>query len=142
MLLAYGWCLSSFRRPWFLPAILCVAVQAAPGMPAWAQDEERPDWVTDSAVARGERIFHGPANCASCHGEGGRGTDIGPDLSDDDWIRGAGTYDEIAAQVMHGVPRNESRTDTPMPMRGWTGLDDDEVRAVAAYVWTLSKRRN
>jgi mono/diheme cytochrome c family protein len=45
-------------------------------------------------------------------------------------------------QVMHGVPRNESRTDTPMPMRGWTGLDDDEVRAVAAYVWTLSNRRN
>jgi cytochrome c oxidase cbb3-type subunit 3 len=115
---------------------------AAVASTAQAQEVERPESVTDSSVARGERIFHGPANCASCHGEGARGTDIAPALSDTDWIRGSGSYEEIVEQVMHGVPRNESRTDTPMPMRGWTGLDDDEVRAVAAYVWTLSNRRN
>jgi len=100
--------------------------------------QERPVDVTDSLIARGERVFEGAANCSSCHGDAGRGTDIGPPLGDDEWSRGEGSYDEIVRQVMHGVSRQESRTDTPMPMRGWTGLSDEDVKAVAAYVWSLS----
>ena len=100
--------------------------------------QQRPAGVTDSLIARGESIFHGAANCLSCHGEGGQGTDIGPAFTDSEWSRGRGSYDEIVEQIMHGVPRKDSRTDTPMPMRGWTGLSDEDVRAVAAYVWSLS----
>ncbi len=107
-------------------------------VPFGIRAQERPAAVTDSLIARGESIFHGAANCLSCHGEGGQGTDIGPALTDDEWSRGRGSYDEIIEQIMHGVPRKDSKTDTPMPIRGWTGLSDEDVRAVAAYVWTLS----
>jgi cbb3-type cytochrome c oxidase subunit III len=100
--------------------------------------QDRPAEVTDSLVARGERVFHGPANCSSCHGEAGQGTEIAPALTDDEWSRGKGSYGEIVDQILHGVSRKDSDTDTPMPMRGWTGLSDEDVRAVAAYVWSLS----
>ena len=42
---------------------------------AQIRPEQRPPGVTDSAIAWGKALFHGPANCSVCHGEGGRGTD-------------------------------------------------------------------
>jgi len=45
-------------------------------LPAAAQ--QRPLGVTDSAIAWGRELFHGSANCAACHGEGGRGTEYVP----------------------------------------------------------------
>jgi cbb3-type cytochrome c oxidase subunit III len=120
-----------------VPLVVC-ATLALLHPPAILAQGARPDGITDSSIARGAAVFHGPANCASCHGDGGQGTELGPALADDDWIRGNGTYEGIIAQVVHGVARKDSRTDTPMPIRGWTGLSDQDVRAVAAYVWSLS----
>jgi mono/diheme cytochrome c family protein len=40
--------------------------------------------------------------------------------------------------VKHGVPADKSFTGEAMPMRGWTTMNDEDVKAVAAYVWSIS----
>jgi mono/diheme cytochrome c family protein len=106
---------------------------------ATAQETDSlPPGVTDSMVARGAELFRGSARCVACHGADGRGTEHGPDLTDDKWLDGHGDYEAIARQVRHGAPRRGSRTGRAMPMRGMVALSDDDVRAVAAYVWRLS----
>jgi cytochrome c oxidase cbb3-type subunit III len=104
-----------------------------------AQDPRaRPQEVTDSAVAWGRELFHGVGGCSSCHGVDGTGTDSGPALEEGVWMHGPDTYEAILLRVLHGVPRDLSTRDVPMPMRGVAILSDAEVRLVAAYVWMIS----
>lgn len=98
----------------------------------------RPDQVTDSAVARGRELFHGPGNCVACHGPAGVGTDSGPAIAQGIWMHGPDSYEGILSRVMHGIPRDVSTRGTAMPMRGWNTLTDRQARDVAAYVWTIS----
>ncbi len=99
---------------------------------------KRPTPVTDSAIARGRALFHGAANCSACHGIEGVGTDSGAPLAQGIWLHGEDSYDAIVSRVVHGIPRSVSTRGTAMPMRGWNPLSDQEVRDVAAYVWTIS----
>jgi mono/diheme cytochrome c family protein len=115
-----------------LPLVLVVGM----ALPATAQ--QRPPGVTDSAIVWGKALFHGSANCSACHGEGGRGTEFGPNITGALWLHGPGTYESLIAQVKHGVPASRSATGEAMPMRGWTTMSDDDVKAVAAYVWSIS----
>ena len=94
--------------------------------------------MTDSAVARGERIFHGSGGCVACHGEAGGGTDSGPALAEGIWLHGPDSYEAIRARIIHDIPARYSLRDLAMPMRGTDALSDDEVSAVAAYVWVIS----
>jgi mono/diheme cytochrome c family protein len=116
------------------PALLILLSPAT----GFAQPTERQP-ATDSVIAWGARVYRGSANCVACHGPTGRGTADGPSLADGTWLKGRGTYEELIQQVVHGVPRRESVTGKPMPMRGWAGATDDEIRAVAAYVWSISR---
>jgi mono/diheme cytochrome c family protein len=100
--------------------------------------ERRPPGVTDSAIAWGRELFHGSARCAGCHGAGGRGTDRGPNITGAIWLHGPGTYESLIEQVKHGVPASRSYTGEGMPPRGMVRMPDDAVRAVAAYVWSIS----
>ncbi len=126
-------------RPWVVVGLLLVG-SLLPVAPTRAQRDAPPD-VTDSVILRGKEVYNGPANCAACHGGRGEGTGDGPSLIDDVWLHGSGSYSDIVRQVMHGTPRRQSKTGKPMPMRGWTPIDDEDVRAVAAYVWSLTHRR-
>src|SRR5512132_4299276 len=60
--------------------VLALALVALLATPAAAQvsPRPRPEGVTDSTIAWGRQLFHGSANCASCHGVEARGTDEGP----------------------------------------------------------------
>jgi mono/diheme cytochrome c family protein len=98
----------------------------------------RPLQVTDSAVARGRDVFHGAGNCSACHGLEGVGTDSGAPLAQGVWLHGEDSYEGIVDRVVHGIPRDVSTRGTTMPMRGWNTLSDQQVRDVAAYVWTIS----
>jgi mono/diheme cytochrome c family protein len=113
------------------PGTILVAQQEAPPFPAA---------VLDSLIPRGEEIYRGGAGCVRCHDDTGRGTSEGPDLTDDEWLHGSGTYDEILRQVRHGISRRDARTGKPMPVGGWEPLDDDHARAVAVYVWSIGRR--
>jgi mono/diheme cytochrome c family protein len=84
----------------------------------------------------GRRIFTGRGFCASCHGPAGRGTPLGPDLADGEWLHVAGTVESLDSLIRAGVPRPK-RHPVPMPPRGGARLSDAEVRAVAVYVHGL-----
>jgi len=90
-------------------------------------------------IAQGDKIFHGPGNCYACHGTNAQGS-VGPNLTDAEWIHSKGSYEEIVAQVTKGVPKEESKSGIVMPPRGGSTISDDEVKAVAAYVYSLSHK--
>jgi mono/diheme cytochrome c family protein len=104
-----------------------------------AGSQEKPSAVTPELIAQGDKIFHGPGNCYACHGTNAQGS-VGPNLTDAEWIHSKGTYEEIVAQVMKGVPKEESKSGIVMPPRGGSTISDDDVKAVAAYVYSLSHK--
>jgi mono/diheme cytochrome c family protein len=86
----------------------------------------------------GAEVFAGKGNCATCHGEGGTGTRMAPDLTDAEWLHIDGSYASILALVTMGVevPKEAS---IPMAPRGGAALTDDEVAAVARYVHGIAR---
>ena len=42
---------------------------------------------------------------------------------------------------MIGVPKEASKSGIVMPLRGGSTITDDEVKAVAAYVYSLSHKK-
>ena len=100
---------------------------------------ERPGNFTDAMVQEGEQIYAGAGICAICHGPDATGA-IGPDLTDAEWLIGDGEYEQLVAQILNGVSASEAtfRRGATMPPKGGAGITEAQVRAVAAYVWTLS----
>jgi mono/diheme cytochrome c family protein len=90
-------------------------------------------------VAKGDALFHGSGNCYACHGSKAEGL-VGPNLTDAEWIHSKGSYDEIVAQINHGVPKAESKSGIEMPPKGGATLSDDDVKAIAAYVYSLGHK--
>ncbi len=90
-------------------------------------------------VQEGSTIFAGAGLCAACHGPGGAGA-IGPNLTDDEWFKGEGQFEEIVAQIMEGVVEAYAHNADVafMQPKGGATISDVQVRSVAAYVWTLS----
>jgi mono/diheme cytochrome c family protein len=93
-------------------------------------------------VALGDSIFHGQGaggTCTACHGPDAKGTGVAPDLTDAKWLNGDGSYDFIVKTVTTGVPKPKEHP-APMPPKGGAQLTDDQVKAVAAYVYSLSHK--
>jgi mono/diheme cytochrome c family protein len=90
-------------------------------------------------AGRSPRIFHGEASngtCSGCHGSDAGGTSVGPSLSNGIWVWGDGSLPAITQTIKTGVPRPRNYTGV-MPPRGGADLSDQDVAAVAAYVWTV-----
>ena len=118
-------------------AVLLLALTAVVGSrTALAQ---APAAVTPALIAQGDSIFHSKGNCYACHGANAQGA-VGPNLTDAEWIHSDGSYDAIVKQVTTGVPQNESKSGIMMPPKGGSSITDDEVKAVAAYVYSLSHK--
>jgi len=101
-----------------------------------------PNGATKEMIELGDRIYHGQvggATCAGCHGAAGTGTTLGPNLTDTQWLWSDGSYRAIAKTITAGVPQPKQYR-SPMPPMGGAELTDDQVSAVAAYVWALSHR--
>lgn len=102
--------------------------------------QELPEGVTMAMVDEGKTIFEGAGICTSCHGPAGEGIpNLGDNLTDDNWLHSDGSYEAIVETIMNGVTAEASTSNVPMPARAGTTITDDQVRAAAAYVWTLSK---
>jgi len=114
-----------------LAATLFVATGSA------AQGATLPDGVTPAMVAEGSNLFRGAGLCIACHGPTGAGG-VGANLSDSTWIHSTGSYQEIIQQIIKGVSAKESKSGAIMPPKGGGNLSEAQIRAVAAYVWTLS----
>ena len=115
-----------------LPFLLCAAPVAA------QQDSTRPSEVTDSAIARGRRIFFGSGGCSACHGPGASGDTVAPPLTGALWFNGPGTYEWLVQHILRGVPAHKSMAGIAMPARGVGELTDAQIRDVAAYVWATT----
>jgi mono/diheme cytochrome c family protein len=96
--------------------------------------------VTPAAITLGDSLFHSKGNCYACHGANAQGA-VGPNLTDAEWIHSDGSYDAIVKQITTGVTAEESKSKIPMPPKGGSQITDDEVKAVAAYVYSLSHKK-
>jgi glucose/arabinose dehydrogenase/mono/diheme cytochrome c family protein len=99
-----------------------------------------PEGVTREMIALGNRVYHvqvGEATCMSCHGETGKGSPLGPDLTTNRWLWSDGSYAGIAKTIRQGVARPKQYRST-MPPLGGGQLTADQVSALAAYIWSLS----
>jgi mono/diheme cytochrome c family protein len=88
----------------------------------------------------GETLFN-EGSCTRCHGPGGEGGPRAPDLTDAIWDQSDGDLEGIRDTVFWGVRRRDfAEPARPFEMNptGGMQLEWDEVRAVAAYVWSLS----
>lgn len=110
-------------------------IEAAPAPTASAA---LPSGVTAALIASGDAVFHG-SSCIACHGEDAKGTAVGPNLADATWLTGDGSLAAITEIVSQGVDEPKQFR-SPMPALGGAGLSDDDLKAVAAYVWSLSHR--
>ena len=105
--------------------------------------QELPKGVTLASVAKGKEIYNGAGICMSCHGPTGEGIpSLGANLTDDEWQHSDGSYEGVVKTVMEGVTAQASSSGVPMPAKGGTSISDDDAKAVAAYVWTLSRTEN
>lgn len=103
-----------------------------------------PDGVTAEMVAEGRRLFQGGA-CVRCHGQSGGGGENGPSLRSGPWLHIRGSYPELTRIITTGVSaqarKDPSRRFPMNPRGGPMNLTDDQVRAVAAYVYTISRNK-
>ena len=106
--------------------------------------------VNDDVLAEGERVFHEVADCAACHGNGGRGDgESSPTLADDgdfpiraadlteNWLfNGGGEVEDIYRRLLTGL------NGTPMPSLAdviTSGvITDDQLWALAHYTRSLA----
>ena len=121
---------------WTLPL---VALGLALAAPRAASAQALPAGVTQAMVDQGKTLFHGPALCANCHGQGGTGSGIAPNLTDATWLHSDGSYDAIVKQITTGVPQPKESM-IPMLPKGGSGITDEQIKVVAAYVYSLSHK--
>lgn len=95
-----------------------------------------PAGVTQAMVDEGKTVFG--SSCFACHGQEGAGGPLAPKLADNQWLNIGGSYDEIVQVVNNGVPQPKQHP-APMPPKGGAPLTDQQVRAVAAYVFSISR---
>lgn len=122
------------------PAPAAPAVGAAGPIPL--ADLAPPAGATAELLAQGEKVFRGQLSngtCTGCHGSDGRGTQVGPDLTNGKWLWSDGSLNGIRQTIVKGVPVARQSIGA-MPPRGAAPLTDQDVDAVAAYVYALGHR--
>jgi mono/diheme cytochrome c family protein len=102
-----------------------------------------PPGATAEQVALGkrsstERLPGG--NCAGCHGADGIGTPVGANLASGTWLWGDGSLQSITDIIKNGVPQPKQHPGA-MPPFGGVSLSDDDLAAVAAYVWAIGHQK-
>jgi mono/diheme cytochrome c family protein len=102
-----------------------------------------PSGATGEQVALGKKIFHGEvadATCSGCHGADGIGTPVGPNLASGTWLWSDGSLAAITNTIKNGVPEPKQHPGAMPPMGGVT-LSNDQLAAVASYVWAIGHQK-
>lgn len=97
--------------------------------------------ITPAMIALGDSIFRGRVaggTCVACHGPAAKGIPgLAPDLTDARWLHGDGSFAFLVRTIESGVPRPKEAA-AAMPPGGGARLTPEQLRAVAAYVYSLS----
>lgn len=127
------------RYSCFMIAMMLVALHAG-ALAAQERADGLPPDVTEATLADGKTLFKGAGLCAVCHGPEGKGVEgLGPDLTDSEWLHSDGSFQAIVTQIVNGVPPDQSSSGAVMAPRGGAQLTDEQVKAVAAYVWSFRR---
>lgn len=120
------------------------ATASAPASTPAAAAVRLPAGVTPAMVALGDSLFNA-GSCQRCHGQKGVGARNAPSLVEGPWQHHKGTYAEIVATITTGIPKpafkDTTRPFAMNPRGGPMNLTDDQVKAVAAYVFTITRAR-
>ncbi len=123
-----------------LPGRLTLAACALVLCSSAAAAQDQPEEVTPEAISQGESLFKGAGLCSACHGASAKGIpNLGADLTDDEWLHSDGSYEGILKSITDGVSADKSSSGTVMPPKGGSTLSEEQLKAVTAYVWSLSK---
>ncbi len=119
--------------------LAAAAVLTVPSMvSAQAKPDALPKGVTEKMISEGATLFAGAGTCFACHGQDAKGVpNLGANLTDEEWVNGDGEYEDILKTIMEGT---QSETGAVMPPKGGS-LTDVQVKAVAAYVWSLTHKK-
>lgn len=108
-----------------------------PAAPAPKAGGTPPAGATAADVTEGEKVFSGAGNCFTCHGANGTGTALAPALNDAQWLNVDGSFPSLQQVINSGVP-NPKQYPAAMPAKGGAPLTEQQVKQVAAYVYSLS----
>ena len=111
----------------------CPPANAAPvavGAPA-------PVAAAGDSLAQGKALYQ-QSGCTGCHGDDGRGTPLGPDLTDAEWLWSDGSTAGIAKTIRSGVAKPKQFRE-PMPALGGATLSDQQVASLAQFVASLGR---
>ncbi len=127
------------KGKWSLAAVGALALVAAAPAADGRVPQALPDGVTEAMVEEGRTLFAGTALCATCHATGEGVLNLGPNLTDDTWlnVEDPTSYDAFVELINTGVATPKEHM-IPMAARGGSAITDEQVRAVAAFVWTLA----
>ncbi|HCR04419.1 MAG TPA: glucose dehydrogenase, partial [Gemmatimonadetes bacterium] len=70
-------------------------------------------------------------------GPDGAGTGLAPSLADAVWLHSDGSYTALVKQIAEGVPQPKESM-IPMLPKGGAPINDEQIAAIAAYVWSIS----
>ncbi|HUX34497.1 MAG TPA: c-type cytochrome [Gemmatimonadaceae bacterium] len=102
-----------------------------------------PAGVSAEMVAAGDSLFNAPKSCNGCHGKGGVDGRNGPNLTTGKYEHIDGSYASIVNIVTGGIPKDSIKHPEhrfPMRPRGGHDYTDEQIRNLAAYVWTLGRK--
>ncbi len=103
-----------------------------------------PAGATAAMVAEGDSIFHGlkaGGLCQTCHGPDAAGTPLAPPLANkQQWLTGDGSFEFIQQRVTTGMPTPTAPYSSPMLPMGGAQLTPDQIKSVAAYVYSISHK--
>jgi mono/diheme cytochrome c family protein len=97
---------------------------------------ELPPGITSEMVASGQQLYG--TVCVACHGAAGVGTALGPALNDQNWIHIDGELEEIVRITETGVTQPQEYA-APMPRMGGAHFSPEQLQAIGAYVYLLSR---
>jgi mono/diheme cytochrome c family protein len=105
---------------------------------AQAKPVQLPPGVSEEVVTQGKQVYTALGNCFACHGANAEGTPMAPALNDSEWLHIDGSLDAIAGLITNGVP-SPKQAPAPMPPKGGSQITEEQVRQVAAYVYSISR---
>jgi mono/diheme cytochrome c family protein len=107
--------------------------QAAAAQPAEGISEEK--------IALGKKLYSAGAGCAVCHGKLAKGVPgMTSDLTDGVWkYAEQGTYEAVVAVIMSGLSKEQTGK-MVMPSKDAKKLTDEQIEALAAYLWSLNPK--
>jgi mono/diheme cytochrome c family protein len=135
-----------FRKPITAGSALFVGLLLVPNIvrgtaadPVVFTGQEPPPGATAANIAEGAELFK-TEGCATCHGPEGKGlAGMTEDITDGEWkFAEGGTFEALVAVLKGGLGPDKTGG-MPMPAASTRDLSDDQVTALAAFVWSLNQ---